>query len=273
MSQQTISGGGVFTTKNVSDLNDNFSELYAGGSGQTLASPTITGTVAGGATYTAPVLTTPTIGVATATSVNKVTITAPATSAVLTITNGKTLAVSNTLTLAGTDSTTMTFPATSATIARTDAANTFTGVQTMTSPALTTPAIGVATGTSLAVTGLLKSSSASAGLGYATGAGGTGTQATNRTTTVVMSPNPCLCGSITLFSAAGSATPASFSVTNSAVAVTDTIIVNQKSGTDLYEIFVTAVGSGSFTITSFTTGGTTTEAPVFNFAVLKAVAA
>ena len=35
----------------------------------------------------------------------------------------------------------MTFPTTSATVARTDAANTFTGVQTMTSPALTTPTI------------------------------------------------------------------------------------------------------------------------------------
>jgi hypothetical protein len=80
---------------------------------------------------TSPTLTTPTIGVATATSINKVTITAPATSAILTIANSKTLTVSNTLTLAGTDSTTMTFPSTSATIARTDAANTFTGTQTI----------------------------------------------------------------------------------------------------------------------------------------------
>src|SRR5271166_6176254 len=45
--------------------------------------------------------------------------------------SGKTLTVSNSLTLAGTDSTTMTFPSTSATIARTDAANTFTGHQTI----------------------------------------------------------------------------------------------------------------------------------------------
>jgi hypothetical protein len=43
----------------------------------------------------------------------------------------KTLGVSNTLTLAGTDGTTMTFPGTSATIARTDAANSFTGNQTL----------------------------------------------------------------------------------------------------------------------------------------------
>lgn len=67
------------------------------------------------------------VGAVTATSINKVTITAPATSAILTILNGKTLTANNTLTLAGTDSTVMTFPSTSATIARTDAAQTFVG--------------------------------------------------------------------------------------------------------------------------------------------------
>lgn len=65
-----------------------------------------------------------------ATSINKVTITAPATGATLTILDGKTFTASNTLNLAGTDGTTMTFPATSATIARIDAANTFVGTQT-----------------------------------------------------------------------------------------------------------------------------------------------
>lgn len=84
--------------------------------GSTLASPTITGTVAGGATFTAPVLTTPTLGVATVTSVNKVAITAPATSATLTVADGKTLTASNSLTLAGTDATVMTFPGASSNI-------------------------------------------------------------------------------------------------------------------------------------------------------------
>jgi hypothetical protein len=76
-----------------------------------------------------PTLVTPVLGVATATSVNKVTITAPATSATLTIANSKTLTANNSITLAGTDSTTMTFPSTTATIARTDAGQTFTGTQ------------------------------------------------------------------------------------------------------------------------------------------------
>lgn len=79
---------------------------------------------------TSPSLTTPTLGVASATSINKVAFTAPATSATVTIADGKTFTLNNTLTLSGTDSTTMTFPSTSATIARTDAAQTFTGTQT-----------------------------------------------------------------------------------------------------------------------------------------------
>ena len=58
---------------------------------------------------------------------------------------GKKATFSNTLTLAGTDGTTMTFPTTSATLARTDAANTFTGVQTMTSPSITTSLVTAST--------------------------------------------------------------------------------------------------------------------------------
>lgn len=79
---------------------------------------------------TTPTLVTPVLGVATATSINKTAITAPATSSTLAVADGKTFTVNNTLTLNGTDGTTMTFPTTSATIARTDAAQTFTGVQT-----------------------------------------------------------------------------------------------------------------------------------------------
>lgn len=104
------------------------------------------------------------------------------------------------------------------------------------------------------------------GIGYGTGSGSTVTQATSRTTGVTINS---VTGSITLVSAAGSATAASFTVTNSAVAATDTVIMNQKSGTDLYQIFVTNVSAGSFKVTFFTTGGTTTEQPVFNFTVIK----
>jgi len=50
-------------------------------------------------------------------TVNKVTITAPATGSTLTILDGKTFTVNNTVTLAGTDSTTITLPATTGTVA------------------------------------------------------------------------------------------------------------------------------------------------------------
>jgi hypothetical protein len=76
-----------------------------------------------------------------------------------------------------------------------------------------------------------------------------------------------------MFSAAGSTTAATFTVTNSTVAATDVIILNQKSGTNLYDLLVTAVAAGSFNITFRSTSGTATDAPVINFAVIKAVAA
>jgi hypothetical protein len=109
-----------------------------------------------------------------------------------------------------------------------------------------------------------------AGLGYGTGAGGTVTQATSRVTGVTLNKPT---GAITLVSAAGLATFQSFTVTNSTVAATDVVQVSQKSGTDLYQIFVTAVAAGSFRITFATTGGVTIEQPVFNFAVIKGVTA
>lgn len=108
---------------------------------------------------------------------------------------------------------------------------------------------------------------ATEGLGYTSG--GAVTQASSRTTGVTLN---ALCGAITLVSAAGSTTAASFTVTNSEVAATDVIVLSQKSGTDLYRLAVTAVAAGSFQITFNTISGTTTEQPVINFAVIKAVA-
>jgi hypothetical protein len=58
-------------------------------------------------------------------------LTVTTTTGTLTVASGKTLTASNSLTLAGTDGRTMTFPSTNATIARTDAAQTFTGTQTL----------------------------------------------------------------------------------------------------------------------------------------------
>lgn len=120
----------------------------------------------------------------------------------------------------------------------------------------------------VASAGSILSTSGTGGIGYATGAGGTVTQGTNRTTGVTINK---VTGAITLVSAAGSTTPATFTVTNSTVAATDTVLVSQKSGTDLYDISVSRVAAGEFDITFSTKSGTTTEQPVFNFVVLKGV--
>lgn len=108
-------GSGTVTAVSVASANG-FAGSSSGGATPALTlSTTITGTLQGNGT---------------AISASKVTLTQPGTGSTLTIIDGKTLTVNKSLTLDGTDSTTMTFPSTSATIARTDAAQTFTGAQT-----------------------------------------------------------------------------------------------------------------------------------------------
>jgi hypothetical protein len=135
-------------------------------------------------------------------------------------------------------------------------------------PAASTGISWTSAGTFNFINGFLGNAATST-LGYAAGAGGAVTQITSRTTSVTLNT---ITGAITMFNAAGSTTAATFAVSNSTVAATDTIIVNQKSGTNLYELFVTAVGVSSFSITFFTTGGTATDSPVINFSVIKAAA-
>jgi len=123
---------------------------------------------------------------------------------------------------------------------------------------------------SVASAGTVTSSSATAGIGYTTGAGGAVTQLTSRATGVTLNK---IVGEVTMFSAAGSVTAASFTVTNSAIAATDNVILNQKSGTNKYVLMVTAKAAGSFEVTFFTTGGVATDAPVIGFEILKGVTA
>ncbi len=88
---------------------------------------------------TTPTLTTPVLGVATATSINGNTFTTG--SYTLTGQAAKTLTFNGSITLTGTDAQTYTFPTTTATIARTDAAQTFTGTQTFSQVITTANAI------------------------------------------------------------------------------------------------------------------------------------
>jgi hypothetical protein len=153
------------------------------------------------------------------------------------------------------------------------------GIQGYTSNVITFGATGtyqfafstVDGGTTITIFDLSRPRLASAGtaIGYVTGTGGVVTQGTSRTTGVTLDK---LTGAITLFTAAGTSAYTSFTVTNSLIAATDVVIVNQKSGTNIYETFVTAVAAGSFRITFSSVSGTASDAPVFNFAVVKGAA-
>lgn len=130
----------------------------------------------------------------------------------------------------------------------------------------------VAFGSTLSVTGAI---SGSGSIGYATGVGGTVTQATNRSTGVTLNK---LSGQITTDAtslAAGA--EATFTVTNSQVAATDVVVVCAASGqTAATSVpIVTAVAAGSFdiTLTNLNASTADTGAMVINFAVIKAVAA
>lgn len=137
------------------------------------------------------------------------------------------------------------------------------------SPSLTTPVIGVATGTSLVVTGALTSSGG--GNGYSTGAGGTQVQGTSRTTTVVLSK---LCGNITMFSAAQAAQAiVTFTLTNTFIAATDLILIQHISATNAgaWQFSVVA-GSGTCNISIRNVStGSITEATPLRFTIIKGV--
>jgi hypothetical protein len=120
---------------------------------------------------------------------------------------------------------------------------------------------------------------ATQGTGYATGAGGTVTQLTSRTTGVTLNQ---ACGEITLFAGSLSGHEADeFTLTNSEIAATDVVVVNIKSGAaagtrKYYTIGVTSVSAGSCTISignndNGTLPATGTDTLVLSFAVIKGV--
>lgn len=139
------------------------------------------------------------------------------------------------------------------------------------SPTLVTPVLGAATGTSLAVTGPLTSSGG--GVGYATGAGGTASQATSRTTTVTLNK---LCGTFTMFSAAQAADAlVTFTFTNSFIAAGDFVQIQHNSATNGGAWNISVVpGAGSCTVNiRNVSNASITEATPLRFFVNKAVTA
>ena len=148
----------------------------------------------------------------------------------------------------------------------------FTGAATFNSTATFNSGLTTGAADDIASGGAVTSSSATAGIGYATGAGGTQTQSTSRSTGVTLNKITGLitCNSTSL--AAGA--EASFVVTNSSVAATDTVIVNVvSSSTGTPVAFVTAVAAGSFTITLSNLHASTadTTADTIRFTVIKSV--
>jgi len=111
-------------------LSTNKLDLFAATTSAELKGVISDETGSGGALVfaTSPTLTTPTLGVASATSINKVAITAPATSATLTIADGKTATFNNTMSFsAAGDSGVFTLPNATATLVGRDTTDTLTG--------------------------------------------------------------------------------------------------------------------------------------------------
>jgi hypothetical protein len=138
------------------------------------------------------------------------------------------------------------------TVSLLDGVNTWSGAQTFSSSA--------------------KSTSASGGIGYATGAGGTVTQATSKATAITLN---AICGQVTLNNsalAAGSIQNIAFN--NSAMAAGDVIIINHISGGTLgaYTVGGRCNGSGVGAIDlRNNTAVSLSEALVLQFAIVKAV--
>jgi hypothetical protein len=170
-------------------------------------------------------------------------------------------------TLSGSANITLTLPGVSGTIA------TLAGTESLSNKTLVTPVIGVATGTSLAATGLIKSSSASAGVGYATGAGGAVTQITDATTAVTLDKISGQVTTVALTTAAGA--EEEFTVNNSAMAETDVVITGTTyTGAGTPAVFVKGIANGSFVLVISNLHGADAlnDVVVVNFAIIKSVA-
>jgi len=129
------------------------------------------------------------------------------------------------------------------------------------------------------VTGLISSTSTilstapTGGVGYATGAGGTITQATSKATPATLSK---VCGTITTAAdALAAATTVSFVLTNTAIAAGDVMIINHLSGGTVGSYTFNAqciAGSATINIRNVT-AAPLSEALTLAFVVVKAVTA
>ena len=118
------------------------------------------------------------------------------------------------------------------------------------------------------------------GLGFYTGAGGTVTQATSKSTPFTLEK---MCGQITTSNASLSGnTAVSATWTNSKIAATDVVIINHKSsgpstggtlGSYIFNVSCVVNGTATLTIRNIEHTGSLSEALVLNFVVIKGVTA
>ena len=110
---------------------------------------------------------------------------------------------------------------------------------------------------------------ASQEIGYSTAAQGAVTQATSKSTGVTLNKSA---GKITMNGAAlGAGATALFTLTNSAISANDVMIVNVGSGgtSGAYWPYGANLSAGSAVIGLYkNTGGSLSEAPVINFAII-----
>jgi len=142
-------------------------------------------------------------------------------------------------------------------------------------PTLVTPAIGAATGTSLALTSFLATQGSiinnggSGKVGYAAGAGGAVTQATSKSTGVSLSKQS---GQITMNAAAlAASTTVSFTLTNTIIEANDVLILNHVSAGTAGAYTLNAqvsAGSASINVRNVTLGSLS-EAIVIQFIVIN----
>jgi len=142
-------------------------------------------------------------------------------------------------------------------------------------PSLVTPAIGAATGTSLTLTsfvstpGNISNNGGTGRIGYATGAGGSVTQLTSKSTGVTLSKQS---GQITMDGAAlAASTTVSFTLTNTILQSTDVLILNHAgTGTaGAYLLNAQVVGGSASINVRNVTLGSLSEAIVIHFIIIS----
>lgn len=149
-----------------------------------------------------------------------------------------------------------------------------TTIDTFSNKTLSAPVFSGTASGPLLVSDSIRSSSPSGGVGYASGAGGTVTQAVSKSTGVTISPNPSASGQIVTNAAAlAASTSVSFVLTDSAIGATDILVLNHASGGTAGAYTLNAqclAGSATITIRNVTLASLA-EAITIRFALIKSV--